>query len=470
MPVDSFYRNATPNVGAPIAGSFLREYFATIKGMNDAARASDGEDAGDLAKLEAEARARVGQLASALADVRNGDTRSYNDLRKAYLQATSAEEQEAIRANAVMGKARLDTYLSMREQAVREAKKLGKEVEYSDEASEKIRNFGSNYNESPETAARKAEALFQAERAGNMNDPKRDRMAADLVASLRRSKGDAYADAVASELGYDEDPAIYFAQVHAPTTTEAAEESAQDYIRRSGGGARTRGGARAALGDMGIDPTELEADGESVSVSTRTRTPSGSPTVTGASIKAKGLSGPALTALASGEDPYKALQDAILAQQKYADDLARRRESASRKSRYPSPNEYTVSPNRISWMPDPEKAPDVWMPDPEFGDATHDTVITPGTDLVRDWRSQVEPGGPGDDPTPIREQPRLPPQSLKGTVFEPKPGRAGEIEEAIGPSEFEEFDAFLSADPALDEFDAFLKADKLTTDGKETKK
>lgn len=459
MPVQSFYGGGARNVGTPIAGEFLHRYFSTIKGMNDADRASSGaETASDLAELEAEARTRMGQLASTLAEVRNGDTRSYNDLRKAYLQAVSAEEQTAVRANTDIAIKRMDVYLGAWEGAVRDDKQLSAEITVSDEAAEMLRNVGRNSFEDPDTSAENFESLAQKENAGAVGTPKRDHMAGRWIASTQRNKGSEYAEQTWRSMGYEQDPRIEFVERHAPTTREAADDAVDAWVRKTGGGGRGTGGARSGLTDMGISPEELEADGVSTRTSTRTPTGgagAGAPVSVG--VAARGLSSAALQAMAGEQDPYKALQAAIEAQADYADDLARRREAASKGSGlYPRGNEYTVSPNRISLGPvsrtDHPSAPSPTAPVKMSGTVTgeREPDVRGGTTSFED-RTDPRDEWKWRNPAPA---PRLEPQSVKGTRFDP--GSTQFIHDAIGAgtSEADEFDAF-KIDADADEFDAF---------------
>lgn len=346
------------DVGAPVGVTFLQKWFETNAAMSEAAREDEkGPDPGDLAEMELKARKGLGDLEKMMAEARSQDHFADSQLAGIYLKVNSEERQTGARVAGDLAVERLRTERAYREMADAEAEMLGKKIAVSPKTQGMIDRFDPS-GMSAETAAAQFEGFVLEEKAGGVGDAKYDHMLADYTDRIKATN-----PAMAREVGRklnpgmepDEDPATFYSRVHTPTTLKKAREDAIEAGGRNRAGL-SAGGARQDLADIGMSPADLRSarSGGSSSGRRANDDDDGPRTRSGGSgaVSMEGLSGPAAEAfaadVAAGKDPYESLASAIRAQRDYADSLAaqRREATANRKSRYPSANIYTTTPNR----------------------------------------------------------------------------------------------------------------------------
>jgi len=496
MAVGKFYQIESVDAGPPIVGRFLGSYLNTIKGMNDAAmafEAQDDESAGDLGKMELAARERLTKMTEALQDAKSGDYRSANDLMQTLMERGSVEKVEAGKLSAEMARSARDVELALMEQAQKQNEQFEKDITLDPESQRTISN-NAWVAQDPRNASAVASSIRDnfltiaaTEGAGDARSPKYRKMMSDLYTSLM-ANGDAKSKAVAEALAADLLPEAGrqgmtppdFFEAQRPMTMQDARMEAERIVREHRGGMGKGGGVYGAVEAAGMTPRDLRSEGRSESTSTSTKGGAGATPGGGGrapadvSVKMEGFSPDAARAFAAAPDVYAGLQAAIDAQSRYADELAQRAQEARgrKRSLYPRPNVYTVTPNQMATQRWQEAVYNVGNRDYPAR-PQRDVVFEAATDeenpaQARDWKGQTPEKGPEVATSPTMEMPPAPTREDLDAIYGYTPGPVEKFASmrpkgAADADPMYDFDTFLSEptakkepDPMAD-FDAFLE-------------
>jgi len=356
---DEFFQSRREGPVNAVSG-MLRNWFAERKRMNDeayAAEAGGDEDPAELAKAELRAREGAAEMQRTLTEAIRQGKNDESELLRELARGNAAIRVANVDAEKAKAVARLGLVQRLYDQATTENANLEKSAQFKDETINQLETAAQTAT-TPESAAAQFAALAREAQAGGPGDARYDALAAEFERKLIAANRPDVAAVGKLVNGQKEGMSAveWYAYRHSRATYDEMSKRADEEARRAGGGYSDPAGVARDMERMGVDTKSLATQtggGETTRTRDETGDRGGGSTPDDDTVSLAFRGDPqAIAAYAKarkeGADPYEAIQAGIASMNAFADDLAARREEASRSRRKPFPraNPYVANPNR----------------------------------------------------------------------------------------------------------------------------